>query len=709
MYSGRDRCVRGLATFFLLAAPAAAWGQMIPEGTPTLTIGDVTAQEGGGPATVFISLSPSSATPVTVDVFTQNGTALSGSDYTAVPVTTVTFAPNETLKSVAVGILDDGTNEPVEDFTVNLNNAVNAAISRATAVVTLLDNDPFPSLVVSDITVPEGGGPGNFVVSLSQPSGQTITVNYSTQNGSAVAGLDYVSVTSAQLVFSPGQGTRLVPISLIDDAIVEFPETFGLVLSGPANATIADGNGTATISDNDAFYPSDFSRYMDLTIETGDPVGQFYSVEITLDTAALITSGQVKPDGSDLAIAWDATGLGGWIELDAHLRPAPNKTLATSSSTQIWFAIHDSAGAGPPFGDRYRLYYGNPLAVPSVRRRDGTQVYRLFDDFNGSAVDASRWYIHPNYRPAVTVSGGMLHQNGALSPGAIWQGTPIRMISQTSQNVPTWTSGYDNPFAVECRFRSQNISDDVRPVNTFMHMAPPGYPVTHDEYATFLHNNGNSSIRLVRVSNGVGYGLFSSPTVIAPNVWYDLRTTARQTQFAPAPPRALHQLFLNDVLAGDSSGAPMGGYDAANTSGQVGIETDPGTSGDYDWFLVRDFTALEPGLVADPYLNLKVREVPGGTLVEWALPGGEQSFDVIRGQLQFLVAESVTTIDLGAVLCLENDSLDNTTSPDHLDTAMPAAGRAFFYLVRTKTSLTSGSYGHSTAGARQVASNGDCP
>src|SRR6185503_19347903 len=152
--------------------------------------------------------------------FTMNDTALSGSDYTAVPVTTLTFAPGEIVKSVSISILDDTTNEPVEAFTVNLNNAVNAAISRATAFVTLTDNDPFPSLVVSDLTVPEGGGPGNFVVSLSQPSGQTITVNYATQNGSAASGLDYVAVSSTPLVFSPGQGTRLVPVSLIDDAIV---------------------------------------------------------------------------------------------------------------------------------------------------------------------------------------------------------------------------------------------------------------------------------------------------------------------------------------------------------------------------------------------------------------------------------------------------------------------------------------------------------
>ncbi len=674
---------------------------------PGLSVGDVIVNENAGPAVVFVALSGPSGLPVSVDLFTQNLTAIAGQDYTGIGTAVVSFQPGETVQSVPVAVLDDTLDEDSETFTVNLNNAVNAAISRATATVTITDDDLPPTVSVNDLTMVEGIGTANFIVILSAPSALTVTVTAQSQDGSALAGLDYSAVAPTVVTFSPGQTIRLAPVTVLEDALIESPETFSLTLTAPSNATIADGTALGTITDNDAFYPSDFSRYAEVTIETGGPAGQFYSVGVAIDTSALISSGVMKSDASDLAAAWDATGAGTWIEIDAHLRTAPNTTLATSNRTEVWFAIHEPAGIVTPHAGRYRFYYGNPFAVPSVRRRDGKQVYRLFDDFSGSTLDTGLWYVHPSYRPAVTVSGGMLHQNGALSPGAIWQGAPIRMVSQSAQYVPSFSVSYAQAYAGECRFRSLNITDDVRPVNTLMHMPPPGFPNDHDEYTTFLHSNGASSIRLVKVSNGVGTGLLANATVIAPNVWYDLKTTARLTVTTPGQERALHALFLNGALLGDSAALPRGGYDATITSGQVGIETDPGSAGDYDWFLIRDFTANEPALVADPYLNLKMKQTASGTEADWSDPGGAVSFDVIRGQLSF-IQKGATALDLGPVICLENDSPDSTTGPDHLDAANPPAGGVFFYLVRTRTSLGAGTYGHTTLGLAQVPSGGDC-
>src|SRR5262249_35434351 len=126
-----------------------------------------------------------------------------------------------------------------------------------------------------------------------------------------------------------------------------------------------------------------------------------------------------------------------------------------------------------------------------------------------------------------------------------------------------------------------------------------------------------------------------------------------------------------------------------------------------DWFLIRDYTPNEPVQSIDPYVNLKMRELPGGTEADWADPGGAVSWDVIRGQIDFIV-ESGTGVDLGPVTCIEDDSPDTTTAPDHLDAQIPPAGKAFFYLVRTRTLLDPGTYGHSTLGHKETPSNGDC-
>ncbi len=462
-----------------------------------------------------------------------------------------------------------------------------------------------------------------------------------------------------------------------------------------------------------AFAPSEFAHFADILPTGGDAVAQFHSVQVTLDTAAMIAAGSLRADGSDLAVAWDTSGAGTWIELDAHLRPAPNTTLAGSSATQVWFAVPDPAGwLNAQSAARYRVYYGRPAAAPADRRRDGKQVYRFFDDFSGSALDAATWYVHPAYAAAVHVSGGVLQQDGALSPGPVWQGAPIRMTTQTAAGVPTVSVSYLTPFAVECRFRSLNLADDVRPLSYLQHMSSPSQPNDHDEYTTFLKANGAQSIRYVRVKDGVGALMSANPTTIAAGVWYDLRAAVRLTNATPGSEQALHALSLDGVPMGDSAAAPRGGYEPSITTGVVGIETDPGAMGEYDWFLIRDAAAVEPVTEPEPWLGLMARELPGGTEISWTSPGIGSSFDLIRGTLSG-VAASASWVGLGPVLCIADNTAALSMDASQLDASLPAAGEAYFYEVRVNGASGAaagvGGYGVGTAGLRRVPSSGDCP
>lgn len=675
---------------------------------PVLTIGDVSVSEGSGIASFPVALSAPSGFAISVQIATSDLTATGGADYVPLLPATMSFAPGQTSGTFDVVLIDDFLNEPPETFALDVTNPEHVTILGDHALGTILDDDPAPAISIGDVTVSEGGGTALFPVTLSAPTAFTVTVGYATSDLTATAGSDYLPAGPGTLTFVPGQTSRTIPVIILDDTALEFAEQFAVTLSGPTNAAIDRATGIATITDNDSFHPEDFGRYADVSLESGGVVGQFYSVGVNVDTAALIASGFLNPDASDLAVAWDETGTGQWMEIDAHLRPATNQTLATSTVTQVWFALHEPTGvAAYPYTGRYRIYYRKPSAVLADRRRNGGLVYRFFDGFDRNVVDTSLWYVHPSYRPAVTESGGALHMNGALSPGAVWQGAPIRMTSQTAANVPTFSTSYASAFAGECRFRSLNLGDDVRPVNYFQHLPPPGFPNDHDEYTSFIHNNGAQSFRLVKVSNGVGTALAFNPTVILPNVWYDYKVTARLVDPTPGLERALHAMYLDDVELGDSAAAARGGYDATITSGVVGIETDPGTAGDYDWFLMRDFVPDEPLQSLDPYVSLQVRQTPGGTEVTWQDPGGAVSWDVIRGRLDWITV-TPTGVDLGPVSCLEDNSPDTTTAPDHLDPTDPPDGEAFFYLLRTNTSLGPGTYGHASNGARNYVGSGDC-
>jgi peptide/nickel transport system substrate-binding protein len=107
-----------------------------------------------------------------------------------------------------------------------------------------------PEIPATDPTVDEGAGTASFSVTLSNAESNTLTVDYSTVDGTAAAGQDY-SVTSGTLTFAPGERSKTVNVPILEDGTDEPDETFTLRLSNASKGT-PTGGGNATILDNDA-------------------------------------------------------------------------------------------------------------------------------------------------------------------------------------------------------------------------------------------------------------------------------------------------------------------------------------------------------------------------------------------------------------------------------------------------------------------------
>ena len=109
---------------------------------------------------------------------------------------------------------------------------------------------PSGTLSINDVThVSAFGGQTAFIftVSLSQPSKQSVNVNYATANGTAtVAGGDYVP-TSGTLHFAKGQTAQTIKVLVNAPTTGEQSETFFVNLSNAKNASIYDGYGVGTI------------------------------------------------------------------------------------------------------------------------------------------------------------------------------------------------------------------------------------------------------------------------------------------------------------------------------------------------------------------------------------------------------------------------------------------------------------------------------
>ena len=224
-------------------------------GPPSVSINDVTVTEGNSGtvnATFTLTLSAASTVNATVHYGTADITAIAGSDYTAASGT-VTIPAGQLSRTLTVAVLGDRLPEPTETFAVNLSAAANATIGDGQGIGTILDNEP--RISIRDVSKKEGNiGTTAFIftVSLSAAYDQTVTVNFSTSNGSATAGSDYTA-SSGTLTFAPGQTTAIITVYVSGDRTAESDETFYVNLSSPSsNALISDPLGIGTILNDDS-------------------------------------------------------------------------------------------------------------------------------------------------------------------------------------------------------------------------------------------------------------------------------------------------------------------------------------------------------------------------------------------------------------------------------------------------------------------------
>ena len=237
-----------------LAFATGSLGAIGPQ--PSLTIGDVpvTAEGDSGTKTFSFPVTLSAPIPqaVTVAFSTADGTATAPSDYTATSGT-LTIPANTTTASIPVTVKGDTTFEKKETFTVNLSSPVNATIADGSGLGSIKNDDAKPSVTISDVSATEGNA-GNkaftFTVTLSVVSGANTVIPFATANGSAVAPGDYTAKT-ANLSIPAGSLTGTITIQVKGDTVLEGNETFFVNLSASFQATIADGQGQATIVNDD--------------------------------------------------------------------------------------------------------------------------------------------------------------------------------------------------------------------------------------------------------------------------------------------------------------------------------------------------------------------------------------------------------------------------------------------------------------------------
>jgi Domain of unknown function (DUF1996)/Calx-beta domain len=232
----------------------------IADGTADLTITDpdtvpklrIEGQSGpeSGPARYSVTLTSPSSSPVSVRWATADRTATAPQDYPAT-TGTLTIPAGATAGTISVPVVNDSLSEGDERVAVELSGPTGALLLNDESSATIVDDDPLPSLRITDAQVVEPTSSTRalrFTITLSARSGQAVRLHWATEDGTAVAPGDYVP-HSEDIVFTVGTTTKSLTVAAYGDGRVEGQEWFRILLSAVEGATVADGIGVGTIDD----------------------------------------------------------------------------------------------------------------------------------------------------------------------------------------------------------------------------------------------------------------------------------------------------------------------------------------------------------------------------------------------------------------------------------------------------------------------------
>ncbi len=224
----------------------------------SLSVRDVVVDEKAGTATFFVLLDRPVPNAFSVDYSAVNGTAMSGSDF-VLPAGSLTFAPNETLKSVTISVVDDNDAEPDESFSLRLGalgggaaNLVQISDGVATALIGRSDGpiSAKPGVTVQSVIAGRSDGFVDFVVQLGAPSSNVVYVPYKIGSLTVSAGAEFApfGTVLGVLVFANGVTTQTVRVNV--DSIAS--QDISFEVGNDENSLAANRGAIATVFYSDA-------------------------------------------------------------------------------------------------------------------------------------------------------------------------------------------------------------------------------------------------------------------------------------------------------------------------------------------------------------------------------------------------------------------------------------------------------------------------
>ena len=461
---------------------------------PTIQIANTAASEGNSGTTPYsfvVTLSDASYQTVTVNYSTADQTAtIADQDYQAA-TGTLTFAPNETRKTITVLGTGDDKYEGNETFLVNLDTPQNATLLTSSAIGTITNDDLIPLISINDVSNLEGNQSTTknnlFTVSLSNPTDQTVTVSYATANGTVVnnsattADNDYLS-TSGIVTFNPGEITKTIAVITNGDANLERDEDFFVNLSNATQAGILKGQGKGTIVNDDTAptlkidsvsqregdqNTTELIFTVSLSATSSDPITVDY---VTQDGTATIADLDYQTKTGTLTFAPNTLTQTFAILINGDSKLEGDETFSVrlqNPSTGALISATENLGIGTIRNDDRQPTIGIDQRISITEGTSGTFTVSLsnpsvevvtvrYDTADGTATLGDSDYIRSS--GTLTFNPGELNKTIAVSSGGDTKFEPDEVFT-----VNLSQSGNADISAVSGQGTVTIVNDDARP------------------------------------------------------------------------------------------------------------------------------------------------------------------------------------------------------------------------------------------------------
>ena len=318
--------------------------------------------------------------------------------------------------------------------TTNCNNsgAICTSDSRKLSHATSATVAGPPSISVADATVTEAAGAVlAFTVSLSRSSGNNVTVDYATSDGTATAGADYTA-TSGLLTIDAGSTSATVDVTVLDDSHDDGGETLTLTLSNPSNGTLNDATATGTIENSDPLPKALVARFgRTAALHVVEQVEERVNAPRAPGFDGRVAGRQINRDmGRDFALDF-LKQLGGGGYGYRQTQPGGRMTAAGTSGPQV-----GNSGRTSSLGPQNGLDHGmNPGGM------QGLHPGQAYDGGMGTGLGGDR-----------LLGGSSFALNRATSSGGV--------ISFWSRSAQSSFYGQDGALALNGDVRSTMFGAD---------------------------------------------------------------------------------------------------------------------------------------------------------------------------------------------------------------------------------------------------------